>query len=240
MPPGALRGSSTGSTSASIRPDMILIGEPTSVDRLGDTVKIGRRGSVNMWIEVPGVQGHVAYPHRTENPVPPLARIIAALDALHLDDGTDAFPPSNLEFTGIDTPTHASNVIPGSATAQLNIRFNNLHKGADLVRKVEEIAQREAPQAKVRARISGEAFLTPPGPLYDLVVEAIRAKPARPELSTSGGTSDGRFLIQLCPVVDFGLPNATMHKVGECAAIEDIRALSRIYERIVRNVVSEI
>src|SRR3954469_25694765 len=124
-----------------IRPDMILIGEPTSVDRLGDTVKIGRRGSVNMWIEAPGVQGHVAYPHRTTNPVPPLARIIAALDAVHLDDGTEVFPPSNLEFTGIDTPTHASNVIPGSATAQVNIRFNNLHKGADLVKLVEEIAE---------------------------------------------------------------------------------------------------
>jgi len=120
-----------------IRPDMILIGEPTSVDRLGDTVKIGRRGSVNIWIDVPGVQGHVAYPHRTTNPIPPIARVIAALDSLHLDDGTEAFPPSNLEFTGIDTPTHASNVIPGAATAQLNIRFNNLHRGADLVKMIE-------------------------------------------------------------------------------------------------------
>lgn len=218
-----------------IRPDMILIGEPTSVDRLGDTVKIGRRGSVNMWIEVPGIQGHVAYPHRTKNPLPPLARVIAALSALHLDDGTDQFPPSNLEFTSIATPTHASNVIPGSATAQLNIRFNNLQRGADLVKLVEEIAEREAPGAKVRARISGEAFLTPPGRLFDVVVDAIREETGlTPELSTSGGTSDGRFLIQLCPVVDFGLPNATMHKVGECAAIEDIRALSRIYERILR------
>jgi succinyl-diaminopimelate desuccinylase len=221
-----------------IRPDMILIGEPTSVDRLGDTVKIGRRGSVNMWIDVPGVQGHVAYPHRATNPIPPLARVVAALSAVHLDDGTDAFPPSNLEFTGIDTPTHASNVIPGSATAQLNIRFNNLHRGEDLVQMVEEIAEREAPGAKVRSRISGEAFLTPPGPLYDLVVEAIRDETGEaPELSTSGGTSDGRFLIKLCPVVDFGLPNATMHKVGECAAVEDIRALSRIYRRIVERVV---
>ena len=222
-----------------IRPDMILIGEPTSVDRLGDTVKIGRRGSVNMWIDVPGVQGHVAYPHRTTNPVPPLARVISALDAIHLDDGTDVFPPSNLEFTGIDTPTHASNVIPAAATAQLNIRFNNLHKGEDLVRMVEEIAEREAPGTKVRARISGEAFLTPPGPLYDVIVEAIREETGfEPELSTSGGTSDGRFLIQLCPVVDFGLPNATMHKVGEHAAVEDIRALSRIYEQVVRKVLS--
>jgi succinyl-diaminopimelate desuccinylase len=223
----------------SIRPDMILIGEPTSVDRLGDTVKIGRRGSVNMWIDVPGLQGHVAYPHRAKNPVPPLARVIAALDAVHLDDGTDAFPPSNLEFTGIETPTHASNVIPGSATAQLNIRFNDLQKGADLVRMVEEIAEREAPGAKVRARISGEAFLTPPGQLYDVVVEAILEETGQPpELSTSGGTSDGRFLIQLCPVVDFGLPNATMHKVGECAAVDDIRALSQIYERIVQKVMN--
>jgi succinyl-diaminopimelate desuccinylase len=221
-----------------IRPDMILIGEPTSVDRLGDTVKIGRRGSVNMWIEVPGVQGHVAYPHRTTNPIGPLARVIAALDSLHLDDGTEQFPPSNLEFTGISTPTQASNVIPGSATAQLNIRFNNLQRGEDLVRMVEEIATREAPGSTVRARISGEAFLTPPGPLYDVIVGAIEEETGlAPELSTSGGTSDGRFLIQLCPVVDFGLPNATMHKVGECAAVDDIHALSRIYERIVRKVI---
>jgi len=222
-----------------IKPDMILIGEPTSVARLGDTVKIGRRGSVNMWIEVPGVQGHVAYPERGKNPVPPLARIIAALDAIHLDDGSEQFPPSNLEFTSISTPTNASNVIPGNATAQLNIRFNNLQRGADLVKLVEDIAEREAPGTKVRARISGEAFLTPPGQLYDVVVAAIQEETGiKPELSTSGGTSDGRFLIQLCPVVDFGLPNATMHKVGECAAVEDITRLSRIYERVVRKVLA--
>jgi succinyl-diaminopimelate desuccinylase len=216
-----------------IRPDMILIGEPTSVERLGDTIKIGRRGSVNMWIDVPGTQGHVAYPHRADNPVPKLARVIEAVSALKLDNGTDAFPPSNLEFTAVSTPTEASNVIPASATAQLNIRFNNLQRGADLVRIVEEIAAREAPGAAVRARISGEAFLTPPGELYDVLVSAIREETGiEPELSTSGGTSDGRFLIQLCPVVDFGLPNATMHKVGEHAAIEDIRALARIYARV--------
>jgi len=216
-----------------IRPDMILIGEPTSVDRLGDTIKIGRRGSVNMWIDVPGTQGHVAYPHRADNPVPKLARVVEALSALHLDDGTDAFPPSNLEFTAVSTPTQASNVIPASATAQLNIRFNNLQRGADLVQLVEEIAEREAPGSTVRARISGEAFLTPPGELYDVVVSAIREETGiEPELSTSGGTSDGRFLIKLCPVVDFGLPNASMHKVGEHAAVEDIRALARIYGRV--------
>ncbi len=220
-----------------IRPDMILIGEPTSEQALGDTVKIGRRGSVNMWIDVPGTQGHVAYPHKADNPVGKLARIVAALDALHLDDGTDAFPPSNLEFTGLDTPTHASNVIPASATAQLNIRFNNLQHGPDLVRRVTELAQAVEPRATVRARISGEAFLTPRGELYDLVVEAIEAETGiSPALSTGGGTSDGRFLIQLCPVVDFGLPNATMHKLDESAAVEDIRTLSRIYRRIVERV----
>jgi succinyl-diaminopimelate desuccinylase len=220
-----------------MRPDMILIGEPTSVDRLGDTVKIGRRGSVNMWIDVPGHQGHVAYPHLADNPVARLARIIAALDTVHLDDGTDAFPPSNLEFTGISTPTHASNVIPSSATAQLNIRFNNLQQGDALVKMVEDIAQREEPGATVRARISGEAFLTPPGQLYDVIIAAIREETGiDPDLSTSGGTSDGRFLIKLCPVVDFGLPNASMHKVGEHARTEDIEALARIYRRIVEKV----
>jgi succinyl-diaminopimelate desuccinylase len=220
-----------------IRPDMILIGEPTSVDQLGDTIKIGRRGSVNMWIEVPGTQGHVAYPHRADNPVPKLARVVDALNDLHLDHGTDSFPPSNLEFTAVSTPTQASNVIPSSATAQLNIRFNNLQHGADLVRLVEQIAEREAPGSEVRARISGEAFLTPPGELYDVVVSAIREETGiEPELSTSGGTSDGRFLIQLCPVVDFGLTNASMHKVGEHAAVEDIHALSRIYRRVLAKI----
>jgi len=220
-------------TERGIRPDMILIGEPTSVERLGDTIKIGRRGSVNMWVDVPGTQGHVAYPHRADNPVPKLARVVEALAALRLDDGTEAFPPSNLEFTAVSTPTSASNLIPSSATAQFNIRFNNLHKGADLVRLVEETAAAAAPGATVRTRISGEAFLTPPGALYDLVVSAIRDETGiEPELSTSGGTSDGRFLIALCPVVDFGLPNATMHKVGESAAVADIEELSRIYRRV--------
>lgn len=217
-----------------IRPDMILIGEPTSETVLGDTVKIGRRGSVNMWIEVPGTQGHVAYPHRASNPLPPLARLVAALDAIHLDDGTDAFPPSNLEFTDIGCPPGATNLIPGAGHARLNIRFNNLQRGADLVRMVEEVAEREAPGSTVRALISGEAFLTPPGPIYDMVVEAIREETGvEPELSTSGGTSDGRFLIELCPVVDFGLPNATMHKVDESALVADVVALSHIYERLI-------
>jgi succinyl-diaminopimelate desuccinylase len=218
-----------------VRPDMILIGEPTSVDRLGDTVKIGRRGTVNMWITVPGQQGHVAYPHRADNPVPRLARILSALDGLHLDDGTDAFQPSNLEFTAVSTPTSATNIIPGSASAQLNIRFNDRHRGEDLIALVRETIWTVDPGATLEAKISGEAFLTPPGRLYDIVTGAIRAETGvEPELSTSGGTSDGRFLIALCPVVDFGLPNATMHKLDEAAAMDDIRTLSRIYARIIR------
>jgi succinyl-diaminopimelate desuccinylase len=218
-----------------IRPDMILIGEPTSEARLGDTVKIGRRGSVNMWIAVPGVQGHVAYPHRADNPVPKLARIVAALEALHLDDGSDSFQPSNLEVTAVDTDTRATNLIPGGARIQLNIRFNNHHRGEDLVDLVRRTAEAEAPGASVEAMISGEAFLTPPGPLYELVTKAIREETGvEPLLSTSGGTSDGRFLTSICPVVDFGLPNATMHKLDEAAGVEDLRALRRIYARIVR------
>jgi succinyl-diaminopimelate desuccinylase len=217
-----------------IRPDMILIGEPTSEARLGDVVKIGRRGSVNMWIEVPGVQGHVAYPHRADNPVPKLARVITALEAIHLDDGSDAFQPSNLEITAVSTTSAATNVIPGAARAQLNIRFNNLHRGEDLVALVRRTAEAAAPGAQVTAKISGEAFLTPPGRLYDLVTEAIRTETGiATRLSTSGGTSDGRFLIALCPVVDFGLPNATMHKLDEAASVDDIHALQRIYRRIV-------
>jgi succinyl-diaminopimelate desuccinylase len=218
-----------------IRPDMILIGEPTSVDRLGDTVKIGRRGTVNMWITVPGTQGHVAYPHRADNPVPKLARVLAALDALHLDDGVAGFQASNLEFTAVGTPTRATNIIPGAATAQLNIRFNNLHRGEELVELVRRTAEAAAPGTIVEARISGEAFLTPAGPIYSIVREAIEAETGIvPELSTSGGTSDGRFLIKLCPVVDFGLPNATMHKLDEAAAVNDIRKLQAIYARILR------
>jgi succinyl-diaminopimelate desuccinylase len=223
-----------------VRPDMILIGEPTSESRLGDTVKIGRRGSVNMWIAVPGMQGHVAYPHRADNPIPRLARIVTALEALHLDNGNESFQPSNLEITAVETDTKATNLIPGSARIQLNIRFNNHHRGEDLVELVRRTAQAQAPGATVEAMISGEAFLTPAGPLYDMIVAAIREETGvEPTLSTSGGTSDGRFLIALCPVVDFGLRNATMHKLDEAASVDDLRALARIYARIVRAALGE-
>jgi len=219
-----------------IRPEMILIGEPTSEARLGDVVKIGRRGTVNMWLTVPGAQGHVAYPHRADNPIPAMARIIAALDALHLDDGVEGFQPSNLEFTALGTPTSATNIIPGAATAQLNIRFNTLHRGQELVDLVRQTVAEVAPGASVEAKISGEAFLTPPGRLFDLVTSAIEAETGqKPVLSTTGGTSDGRFLTALCPVVDFGLPNATMHKLDEAVAVGDLLKLQAIYSRIIRS-----
>jgi succinyl-diaminopimelate desuccinylase len=216
-----------------LKPDMILVGEPTSAQRLGDMVKIGRRGSVNIWIDVPGTQGHVAYPHLADNPIPKLVRILSAIDAVSLDSGTDWFQPSNIEFTDIDVGNGATNVIPASARARLSIRFNDRHRGADLIAMVERLAQDVEPLAKVVGKISGEAFLTPPGALSDLVAEAIRAETGlTPELSTTGGTSDARFLSALCPVVEFGLTNATMHKLDEAVAVEDLHRLTAIYRGI--------
>ena len=221
-----------------LRPDMILVGEPTSSARLGDTIKIGRRGSVNMWIEVPGVQGHAAYPHLADNPIPRLARIVAALSALELDTGTDWFQPSNLEVTDIEVGNPAANIIPGAARARLNIRFNDLHRGADLVERVRRLVAAEAPGASLRARISGEAFLTLPGALSTLVAEAVeQVAGITPELSTSGGTSDARFLSRLAPTVELGLVNATMHKLDEAVAVADLHALTDIYAEVIRRVV---
>ena len=218
-----------------IRPDMIVVGEPTSVHRLGDMVKIGRRGSVNIWIDVPGTQGHVAYPHLADNPIPKLIRILTAIDSIDLDAGTDWFQPSNIEFTDIDVGNGATNVIPASARARLSIRFNDRHRGADLVQMIERIAQDIEPAAKVVGKISGEAFLTPPGALSELVAAAIRDETGlTAELSTSGGTSDARFLSALCPVVEFGLTNATMHKLDEAVAVDDLHSLAAIYRRLLK------
>ncbi|MGB3844348.1 MAG: succinyl-diaminopimelate desuccinylase [Sphingopyxis sp.] len=216
-----------------IRPDMIVVGEPTSVHRLGDMVKIGRRGSVNIWIDVPGTQGHVAYPHLADNPIPKLVKILAEIDSVSLDAGTDWFQPSNIEFTDIDVGNGATNVIPASARARLSIRFNDQHRGADLVQMIERIAQEVEPRAKILGKISGEAFLTPPGDLSGLVAAAIEAETGvAPEMSTTGGTSDARFLHALCPVVEFGLTNATMHKLDEAVAVADLYTLAAIYRGI--------
>ncbi|MGN6374796.1 MAG: succinyl-diaminopimelate desuccinylase [Sphingomonas sp.] len=216
-----------------LRPDLCLVGEPTSVDRLGDTIKIGRRGSVNIWIRVPGRQGHVAYPHLADNPIPKLVAILHEIDGITLDHGTDWFQPSNIEVTDIAVGNHAHNVIPARAEARLSIRFNDLHRGADLAARIEAVALAHAPEATVEAKISGEAFLTEPGLLSELVSDAIEAKTGtRPALSTSGGTSDARFLSQVCPVVEFGLLNATMHKLDEAVAVADLHALTDVYADI--------
>ena len=219
------------------QPDLCLVGEPTSVNRLGDMMKIGRRGSVNIWLEVQGTQGHVAYPHLADNPIPRLVAMLADLDALVLDEGTDWFQPSNLEVTEIDVPNDAHNVIPAVAKARISIRFNDLHSGATLSEKVGEIAEKHGGSAL--PIISGEPFLTPPGAFSDTIAAAVKAETGvDPEPSTTGGTSDARFLRSVCPVIEFGLVNATMHKTNEAVAVEDLAALGRIYARIARDVLA--
>ena len=212
-------------------PDLCLVGEPTSVNRLGDMMKIGRRGSVNIWLEVEGTQGHVAYPHLADNPAPRLVAMLAELDALVLDNGTEWFQPSNLEITEMHIGNPATNIIPAKATARISIRFNALHSGASLSAMVGEIAQRHGGTA--RPVVSGEAFITLPGAFSAMVAEAVKAETGlEPEASTTGGTSDARFLKNLCPVIEFGLCNATMHKRDEAVALPDLDALARIYRRI--------
>lgn len=214
-----------------LQPDLCLVGEPTSVNRLGDMMKIGRRGSVNIWLSVQGSQGHVAYPHLADNPIPRLVAMLAELEALVLDAGTDWFQPSNLEITDLHVGNPAHNVIPSRAEARISIRFNDLHSGASLSQKVTEIAERHGGTA--RPIISGEPFLTPPGRFSTLIADAVRAETGlEPDPSTTGGTSDARFLRSVCPVIEFGLVNATMHKCDEAVAIDDLRALSHIYRRI--------
>src|SRR5690606_7806180 len=219
-------------------PDMCLVGEPTSVARLGDTVKPGRRGSVNVWLGVEGREGHVAYPHLADNPIRRLVAMLAELDALVLDEGTEWFQPSNLEITELQVGNPAHNVIPARAIARISIRFNDLHSGAGLSQKAAEIARQHGGTA--RPIISGAPFLTPPGEFSRIVAEAVRAETGLdPEPSTGGGTSDARFLKDLCPVIEFGLVNATMHKRDEAVAVDDLHTLARIYRRIALAVLSQ-
>ena len=212
-------------------PDYCLVGEPTSVNRLGDIIKIGRRGSVNMWISVAGTQGHVAYPHLADNPLPRLIAILAEIEAITLDDGTDWFQASNIEITDLNVGNKATNVIPAKAEARLSIRFNDLQNGDALVLRLRELVERHG--GTLTAMISGEAFLTPPGALSAAISDAVEAVVGiAPEASTTGGTSDARFLTKICPVVEFGLCNATMHKLDEAVAIADLSALTEIYRRV--------
>ena len=220
------------------RIDHCVVGEPTSAAALGDTIKIGRRGSLNAWITVEGRQGHVAYPHLAANPIPPLVRLLGRLQARELDPGYPQFQPSNLEVTTVDVGNTATNVIPAQASAVLNIRFNPAHAGADLIAwlTAECAAEGEGFPGKISltTRLTGEAFLTEPGPFVDVCAAAVREVLGKaPALSTSGGTSDARFIRALCPVIELGLVNATMHAVDECVPVADLHALTAIYGRLI-------
>ncbi|NOC85343.1 succinyl-diaminopimelate desuccinylase [Ruegeria sp. HKCCD6428] len=214
-----------------------LVGEPTCPNKMGEMMKIGRRGSMTAWFTITGVQGHSAYPHRAKNPLPAMARLMDRLAGHELDQGTDHFDASTLAVVTIDTGNAATNVIPAQCKGTVNIRFNDLHSGASLSNwlktEADEVAAQFGVEIDVTIKISGESFLTPPGPLSDLVAKAVEAETgASPELSTTGGTSDARFIKNHCPVVEFGLVGRTMHQVDECVEVAQIQQLKSIYTRI--------
>src|SRR6201987_298251 len=217
--------------------DHCVLGEPSNQPEMGDCVKVGRRGSQSGTLYVDGVQGHVAYPHRASNPVPDISRLIVALSDEPLDDGSAPFQPSNLEFTSVDVGNSASNVIPRQARAKFNIRYNDLHTQASL-RELIETRLAKAAGNRIKARIVWEpsnsnVFLTKPGPFTDLAVDAIAEVTGRkPELSTTGGTSDARFIASYCPVIEFGLVGQTMHQVDERTPVSDLEKLTRIYRGV--------
>lgn len=217
--------------------DHCVLGEPSNVETLGDTIKIGRRGSQSGTLVVDGVQGHVAYPHRAANPVPDISRLIVAISDEPLDHGSAQFQASNLEFTSVDVGNKAYNVIPGEARAKFNIRYNDNHTQASL-RELVETRLAKACGNRIRARIVWEpsnsnVFVTKPGPFTDLAVSAIEEVTGRrPELSTSGGTSDARFISSYCPVIEFGLVGQTMHQVDERVPVKDLEKLTQVYRGI--------
>lgn len=217
--------------------DHCVLGEPSNVETLGDTIKVGRRGSQSGTLYVDGVQGHVAYPHRAANPVPDISRLIVAISDEPLDHGSAQFQASNLEFTSVDVGNKANNVIPGEARAKFNIRYNDNHTQASL-RELVEMRLTKACGNRIRARIVWEpsnsnVFVTKPGPFTDLAVSAIEEVTGRkPELSTSGGTSDARFISSYCPVIEFGLVGQTMHQVNERVPVKDLEKLTQVYRGI--------
>ncbi|MEF3366415.1 succinyl-diaminopimelate desuccinylase [Methylocystis sp. 9N] len=219
--------------------DHCVVGEPTNVARLGDTIKIGRRGSLNGRLRVIGKQGHVAYPHRAENPAPIIARIVGALSTHEFDKGTAHFDNTNLEFSTIDIGNPAVNVIPGEARAEFNVRFNDIWTHDSLKERILKVIKETAPDATVEVEFppsNAVSFITKPGPFTELVIEAVRqATGLTPELSTTGGTSDARFITNYCPVLEFGLTNETIHAFDENARLADIDALSAAYFKVLEN-----
>jgi succinyl-diaminopimelate desuccinylase len=217
-----------------IRFDAALVGEPTSQKRLGDTIKIGRRGSLSGTLMVGGVQGHVAYPHLADNPVPKLARMVARLAEVRLDDGNTDFQPSNLEITGMSTDSNAFNVIPGAAWARFNVRYNDYWSATSLNALLRRVISEEGDAEIQFEKGASDWFLTKPGPLVDTLAGAIRdVAGVEPELSTGGGTSDARFFKDLCPVVEFGLVGQTMHQIDERVSLADLDLLVAVYRRFI-------
>lgn len=222
------------------RMSVCLVGEPTCPEQMGDVMKIGRRGSMSAWITVKGKQGHAAYPHRALNPLPALARLMDRLASHELDQGTEFFDPSTLAIVTMDTGNPATNVIPAACSGAVNIRFNDTHSGASLSEwikeEVEGIETEFGVEIDLRIKISGESFITPPGLLSDLVAAAVKTETGlEPVLSTTGGTSDARFVKNHCPVVEFGLVGQSMHQVDEHVSVEHIEQLKKIYTRILKD-----
>ncbi|WP_424138421.1 succinyl-diaminopimelate desuccinylase [Roseomonas chloroacetimidivorans] len=216
-------------------PDMCLVGEPTSKVRLGDTIKIGRRGSFSAEFTIHGMQGHVAYPERADNPIHRLGRVLYRLTEKPLDEGTEWFQASTLQVTTVDVGNPTNNIVPAKAFARLNIRFNPTHSAASLEAWIRRILAEEAPKHEARFSCSGEAFLTEPGPFVDALRRAVRAETGEEgTLDTGGGTSDARFITRLCPVAELGAVGSTMHKVDERTPVDELRRLAALYGAVIR------
>lgn len=213
--------------------DACIVGEPTNPNKLGEMVKIGRRGSISGLLTVHGTQGHTAYPHLADNPLPRMISMLDAITSESLDDGTDHFQPSNLQLTTVDVGNTATNIIPGKVTASFNIRFNDIHTSDSLITWLKQKFDDVGGDYDIEFQITGEAFLTPPGKLSSLLSNSIMtATGIKPDLSTTGGTSDARFIKDFCPIAEFGLISQTMHKVDECVRLSDIEQLTNIYEMV--------
>ncbi len=211
--------------------DACVVGEPTNPANLTDMIKIGRRGSMNVWLTVDGIQGHSAYPHLADNPIHKMLNLLTSLTNVPLDEGSEHFPATTLQVTTVDVANAATNVIPAKAEARVNIRFNDLHTSAGVEKILRDRLDQAGGGYDMRVRVSGESFLTPPGPLSEVLSGAVTdVTGSVPELSTTGGTSDARFIKDHCPVVEYGLINQTAHKVDEFSVVDDIHQLAEIYE----------
>lgn len=219
--------------------DFCIVGEPTNPNKMGEMIKIGRRGSMNVRIEVKGVQGHVAYPHLAENPVPNLVNLLTHLKQGQFDEGTEYFQPSNLEVTALFTDAQAHNVIAGKATALLNARFSDLHTGDEISKTIISQLDKADIPYDINIQIKGEAFLQKPGPLSSALSDAVEATIGKaPELSTTGGTSDARYIKNYADVAEFGLVGKTMHAVDEHVEVADIEALADVYSGVIKKILS--